>query len=187
MTTKIDQAFKKVKRQDFMLPENKLLAHQDTAFSIGYGQTISQPYTVKKMLEWLNPQTGDNILDIGSGSGWTSVILAHLVGEKGKVTAVERIPELLAFGKSNAKKYTKYGNLEFKLADKKLGYPKNAPYDKILVSAAAEKLPKQLLEQLSIGGTLVIPVNYDILVISKISKTELDIKTHHGFVFVPLL
>src|SRR4030042_1309162 len=104
-TPKIINAFQEIKRIDFLTEEVKDLAKSDEALPIGYGQTISQPLVVAFMLELLQPQEGEKILDIGFGSGWTSALLASIVGEKGKGIAVEFIPELAEFGKKNISKY----------------------------------------------------------------------------------
>ncbi len=98
---RIDEAFQSVNRKNFLPPRVAELWEHDAALSIGYGQTNSQPYTVRKMLEWLDVQEGDKVLDIGSGSGWTTALLAHIVSRKGRVYAVERIPELVEFGRNN--------------------------------------------------------------------------------------
>ncbi len=101
MISEINRAFKKIKREDFLLPEDRSKAGIDNALPIGYGQTISQPATVAFMLELLQPRAGDKILDVGSGSGWTTALLAEIVGKRGKVYGVERILELKNFGKQN--------------------------------------------------------------------------------------
>jgi protein-L-isoaspartate(D-aspartate) O-methyltransferase len=169
------------------MPENvRHLAGYDQAVPIGYGQTISQPYTVGMMFQWLDPQPGDKILDIGSGSGWTTALLAHLVGAKGKVYAVERIPELVEFGRNNVDKLG-FNNVEFSTAGEELGLPEEAPFDRILVSAAADEFPEELMDQLKINGKLVIPIQNDILEITKTPKKGRDVRKHPGFVFVPLL
>jgi protein-L-isoaspartate(D-aspartate) O-methyltransferase len=170
-----------------MPPGAQHLASIDEAMPIGYGQTISQPYTVRLMLEWLDPQPGDKVLDIGSGSGWSTALLAKMVGPKGKVFAVERIPELVDFGQNNCEKYG-IRNVHFSTADDGLGLPEYAPFDRILVSAASDKFPAELLNQLKVGGKLVIPVMHDILEVTKTSKQKgRDVRKHPGFVFVPLL
>ena len=169
-----------------MRSDSRHLADVDNAMPIGHGQTISQPYTVRLMLKWLDPQPGEKILDVGSGSGWTTALLSYLVGSKGKIYAVERIPELLKFGRENNKRFdTK--NAQFFPAGKKFGLPEHAPFDRILVSASPDELPQELVEQLKVGGKMVIPVQNDILEITKKSKNDIEIKKHPGFVFVPLI
>lgn len=186
MDERIEEAFEVVDRAKFM-PENvRHLAGYDQAVPIGYGQTISQPYTVGLMLQWLDPQPGDKVLDVGSGSGWTTALLSHLVGPKGKVYAVERIPELVEFGRDNCERFG-VKNVEFSTAGDKLGLPEKGPYERILVSASADKFPEEIMGQLKISGKLVIPIQSDILEITKTSKKGRDVRKHPGFVFVPLL
>jgi len=182
----LDKVFDKVDRRNFMLPELVDSAGFDMPLPIGFGQTISQPTTVRLMLQWLEPQTGDKVLDIGSGSGWTSALLAHLVGPSGKVYAVELIPELVEFGRQNCQKLG-LKNVRFYQAGKKYGLPREALFERILVSAAAEELPIELISQLSVGGKMVIPVRNDILEIEKTSSKGAETRVHPGFVFVPLV
>jgi protein-L-isoaspartate(D-aspartate) O-methyltransferase len=125
-------------------------------------------------------------LDVGSGSGWTSVLLAHIVGPKGRVYAVERIPELVKFGRDNARR-AGVTNAEFYQAGEAYGLPGHAPYERILVSASADELPRVLLEQLQIGGKLVIPIGHDILEITKHGRDDFTTRLHPDFAFVPLL
>jgi len=180
----ITNAFKKINRTDFVLPEYIEEAYGDYPLSIGYGQTISQPTTVAFMLEQLQPQIKDKILDIGSGSGWTTALLGYIVGSQGKVYGIERIPELVEFGKNNLAKY-KMPWTQIVLAQD-LELPDQAPFDKILVSAAAEELPEELIEQLKVNGRLIIPVQNSIWKINKIARDKIQQQEFPGFVFVPL-
>lgn len=182
----VDQAFKAINRADFVPGHLKNEADLDIPLPIGYGQTISQPTTVRLMMEWLEPRPGDKVLDIGSGSGWTSALLASMVGLKGEIFAVERIPELTILGRENCRK-AGIKRVRFFNATKGYGLTKHSPYDRILVSAAAEKFPKDLLKQLKVGGKLVIPVQNDILEITKTSNTSYETIPHYGFMFVPLI
>lgn len=182
----VDKAFQKVPRKNFVPPQLRAFADIDTPLPIGYGQTISQPTTVRRMLHWLDARPEHLVLDIGSGSGWTSALLSQIVGLNGSVYAVEKIPELLAFGKENCEKI-EARNVTFFLAGREYGLPEHAPYDRILVSAAADTLPKELLDQLTNDGKLVIPVKNDILEITKLSDTEHTTKHHSGYTFVPLV
>jgi len=183
---RINKAFQEVKRSNFLLKSEKSLADIDSALYIGYGQTISQPTTVRMMLEWLDAQPGDKVLDVGSGSGWSTALLANIVGSKGTVYAVERVPELVEFGKSNCQE-AGITNAEFHKAGGTFGLPEHAPFDRILVSADASKLPDELMDQLNGGGKMVIPVNDVIYEVTKLSKTKNDIKKHPYFIFVPLI
>lgn len=181
----INEAFAQIDRKDFVLPEFQQEAYFDTALPIGFGQTISQPFTVLFMFNLLNPQSGEKILDIGSGSGWTTALLARIVGSRGFVYGVERIPKLVKMGKKNLKKY-KIKNTKIYSAGEILGMPDLAPFDRIFVSAAAKKMPQELVEQLKVGGRMVIPIGYSIWKIDKISKDEILKEEFPGFVFVPL-
>lgn len=186
MDERIGEAFKVVDRAAFMPLQVRYLASLDDAVPIGYGQTISQPYTVRLMLQWLDAQPGNRVLDIGSGSGWTTALLSHLVGPKGLVYAVERIAELVEFGRDNCERFG-IRNAYFSTAGEELGWPEEGPFDRILVSASADEFPEQLMEQLKVGGKLVIPVMHDILEITKTAKKDRGVRKHPGFVFVPLL
>ena len=204
-TPRIIEAFKKIDRKDFVQPIDIENAYSNYPLPIGYGQTISQPLTVAFMLELLQPKLGEKILDIGSGSGWQTALLAYIVsGEnqklksatqkksEGKVYAVERIYELCEFGKANL---AKYSFIQRKIAelfcqDGSQGLAAKAPFDKIIVAAAAEKIPEALKKQLKIGGRLVIPVGEDDQAIYKIDKIKEDKfkqEIYPGFVFVPLV
>jgi protein-L-isoaspartate(D-aspartate) O-methyltransferase len=185
----IISAFREIKREDFLPDGLKNLAELNEAISIDYGQTISQPLVVAFMLEKLGPKPGDKILDIGSGSGWTAALLGHIVGEKGKVVAIEVIPELKEFGEQNVSKYNfvKKGIVEFICADGSDGYEKDAPYDRILASASGKKLPMAWKNQLRIGGIIVAPIGNSIWVFEKKAEKEFKQSEYPGFVFVPLV
>lgn len=182
----IDKAFEFVAREDFLPPEVRTDAGQDVPLPIGYGQTNSQPSTVRRMLKWLDAQPGDRVLDVGSGSGWTSALLGHIVGDSGRVYAIERISELVAYGRENSSKYD-LSNVSFHRAGEAYGMPEKAPFDRILVSAGADELPDELLAQLAIGGKLVIPVGSAIFEVAKRESGDVQIIEHEGFVFVPLV
>jgi len=200
-TPRIIEALKKIERVDFLPEDIKNLAELNTALPIGFGQTISQPLVVAFMIEQLQPQPGDNILDIGSGSGWTTAILAEIVGQngrnqkskikdqKGRVVAIEIIPELMEFGKKNVEKYNFIEKriVEFICADGSKGYKKEAPFDKILASASAEKIPQAWKDQLKVGGRIVTPIGTSIWLFIKKSDKKFDEIEYPGFVFVPLI
>jgi len=186
-TPEIIDAFYKIDRVDFVPEELKDEAYANVPLPIGHGQTISQPLTVVFMLELLQPKSGHKILDVGSGSGWQSSLLAYITGDEGRVIAVERIIELSEFGKDNSKKYN-FKNLEFIAGDGSVGYKKEAPYDRIIVAASAfDKIPDELKKQLKIGGRLVVPVKNSIWLVIKKDDNKYEEKEFPGFVFVPLV
>ncbi len=184
-TERIIKAFENIDRKDFVLPEFGSEAYEDYPLPIGYGQTISQPYTVAFMLELLQPKKGDKVLDVGSGSGYTTALIADMVSHKGFVWGLEIIPELVALGSNNLKKYN-FKNAEIIQAKERLGLVEKSPFDKILVSASAREVPNELLGQLKNRGIMVIPVGADVQKITKISKTKIKTEVFSGFVFVPL-
>jgi len=188
-TPRIIEAFKGIKRVDFLPDNMKNLAELNEVLPIGYGQTISQPLVVAFMLEQLQPQPGDKILDIGSGSGWTTALLASIVESKGKVIAIEIIPELKEFGEKNTTEYNfvEKGTARFICADGSKGYEREAPFDKILASASAEKLSLSWKEQLKIGGRIVTPIGSSIWLFIKKTKKEFQEIEYPGFAFVPLI
>ncbi|PIV65139.1 MAG: protein-L-isoaspartate O-methyltransferase [Candidatus Nealsonbacteria bacterium CG01_land_8_20_14_3_00_12] len=189
-TPRIIEAFRRIKRVDFLPKDLEDLAELNEALPIGYGQTISQPLVVAFMLEQLEPKEGDKILDIGSGSGWTSALLGEIVGKKGRVIAIDIIPELVEFGKNNVAKYNfiEKGIVEFICADGSKGYKKEAPYDGILVSAAAQtEVPRAWKEQLKIGGRIVTPIGSSIWLFTKKSESKFEEIEYPGFAFVPLI
>lgn len=188
-TPEIIGAFRKIKREDFLPADLKNLSEANEALPIGYGQTISQPLTVAFMLELLSPEEGDKILDIGSGSGWTSALLAEIVGEKGKVFAIEVVKELKEFGEKNVAKYSfvKKGIVNFVLGDGSSGYKKEAPYDNILAGASGADLPPAWKSQLKVGGRMVCPIKNSIWLFVKRSEDKFEETEYPGFAFVPLI
>lgn len=181
--------FEKIDRADFVPDDLKNEAYFNQPLPIGFGQTISQPLTVAFMLELLEPKQEEKILDVGAGSGWVSALLAQIVGEKGRVYAFERIPELCEFGKKNIDKYgfVEKGMVELICGDASKGYQKKAPFDKIIAGAAGNEIPPVWQEELKIGGRLVMPVGNNIVVLDKIGPAEFDKKEFFGFSFVPLI
>jgi len=183
-------AFLKIKREDFVLEDLKKMSYLNEALPIGFGQTISQPLVVAFMLELLSPQEGEKILDIGAGSGWTTALLAEIVGEKGKVVAIEIVPELVEFGKRNVSKYNfiEKGIVDFVLGNGAEGYLKEAPFDKILCSASLKgEVSLAWKEQLKIGGRIVTPIFHSIWLIEKIGKNNFKESEFEGFAFVPFV
>lgn len=191
-STNIIAAFKSIKRADFVTVKIKRhysdqeIADYNAPLAIGFGQTISQPLTVAFMLELLQPQAGDKILDIGSGSGWQTALLAYIAGQKGFVYAIELIEQLKEFGRQNAAKYG-FKNTEFICADGSKGLSEKAPFDKIIAAAASKKLINIWIDQLKPNGRLVCPIKNSIWLFIKNQDGSISKKEHPGFVFVPLI
>ena len=143
-------------REWFLPPHLAADAYSDAPLPIGSGQTISQPYVVALMTERLAPRRNARILEIGTGSGYQAAILAYLCGS-GKVFTIERLPDLLVEAEE---RFRRLGltNIETRLGDGAAGWPEQAPFDGIIVAAAAPRIPEPLATQLAPGGRLVIPV-----------------------------
>jgi protein-L-isoaspartate(D-aspartate) O-methyltransferase len=189
---KIIEAFKNVDRADFVGPENKSAAYYNDALPIGSSQTISQPYTVAFMLELLNPENGNKIMDIGSGSCWQTCLLADIVGDSGHIYAVEIVPEIFEFGKNNALKYPKLiKRISFYLANGKTGLPEVSKevkgFDRIICAAEVREVPDSWREQLKNGGIMVYPKNNGIYKETKNEDNNYKKEFYPGFVFVPLV
>jgi protein-L-isoaspartate(D-aspartate) O-methyltransferase len=184
-SSNIIEAFKHIDRIDFVLDPTVSDVYEDYPLQIGYQQTISQPTTVAMMLEMLSPKEGQKILDIGSGSGWTTALLSYIVGDRGSVIGLERVDSLVEFGNNNLKKY-RFKNAKIIQAGDELGVV-GEKFDRILVSAAAGEFPSELAHQLKTGGKLVIPVESSIYEITKKENGELKAIEHYGFRFVPLI
>jgi len=185
----IIDAFKSIDRKDFVPGDLKDRAYDNTALPIGFKQTISQPLVVAFMLELLEPRQGEKILEVGTGSGWKTGLLAQLVGEQGKVYSIERVSELQSIAKQNLTKYgvEEKGVVTLIAGDGFYGYSANAPYDKIIAAASAKEIPAAWKEQIKIGGRIVAPVEDRIEVLDKIGPNQFETKLFFGFQFVPLV
>ena len=174
-----------VPREDFLPPRERSRASYDGPLPIGHGQTNSQPRTVADTLRLLDARPGQRVLDVGSGSGWTTAILAELVGPEGTVVGVELEPELVAFGRTNLTRGDRpWARIEQAVEDV-LGWPDGAPYDRILVSAEPASLPPELVDQLADGGRMVIPVDGRLLLVER-DHGEVRTAEHGWYRFVPL-
>ena len=179
-------AFAAIPREGFLPPEERLFAGFDEPLPIGHGQTNSQPRTVADMLHLLEVTPGDKVLDVGSGSGWTTALLAHLTGPEGSVIGVELEPSLVRFGRRNlATTDQPWARIE-KARAGVLGWPREAAYDRILVSAEAEALPRELMDQLGAPGRMVIPVAGLMTLVERNATGKARLSTHGWYRFVPL-
>ncbi len=147
-------AIRDVPRERFVPPESAPQAYDDVALSIGEGQTISQPLMVAIMLQALDVQSTDTVLDVGTGSGYQAALLSRLAE---RVVGVERIPTLIERAR-RALAEGGFANVDVREAGPVIGCPEEAPFDRIVVGAAAPSVPRSLVEQLRLGGRLVIPV-----------------------------
>jgi len=151
------KAFKEVNREDFIPAELVNAAYHDVPLPLLRGKTISQPTTVMIMTHALELQPNENIFEIGTGSGYQAAIIAKIVGPKGRVITTEVVPELVHFAKQNLKR-AKINNVFVYEEDGSKGMPKEAPFDKIIITAACKEFPKELLDQLKTEGIIVGPV-----------------------------
>jgi protein-L-isoaspartate(D-aspartate) O-methyltransferase len=154
MSPPVRKALGKVERHRLVPPGEASRAYRNHPLPIGSGQTISQPYIVALSTDLLNPKPADSILEVGTGSGYQAAVLAEIVA---KVYSIEIIESL---GKTAAKRLEElgYGNVEVKIGDGYKGWPEKAPFDGIVVTAAAPRVPQALIDQLKPGGRMVIPV-----------------------------
>jgi len=183
---RVIEAMKRVLREAFVSQEQYRVAYDDRPLSIGFGQTISQPFIVALMVQALELRGDEKVLELGTGSGYEAAILAELAQ---KVVTVECIPELAESARQVLDNLG-YSNIEVHVSGKTLGWSEEAPYDAIIVSAGAPTVPKVLLEQLAWNGRLVIPVGsrwqQELLRVTKLRKRN-HIENLGGCYFVPLI
>jgi protein-L-isoaspartate(D-aspartate) O-methyltransferase len=180
------KAFASVPRELFVPLNLQPLAYEDRPLTIGRGQTISQPYIVAVMTAALELAGDEKVLELGTGSGYQSAILSLLARD---IYSVERIPEL-AESATALLDHLGYNNVHVRVAGDELGWPENAPYDAIIVTAGAPSLPDSLVEQLKVGGRMVIPVGsrweQDLLKITR-GQSGNNVENLGGCRFVPLV
>lgn len=185
MDLELVAAFQAAPRSFFLPPNQKRFAKVDAPLPIGFGVTNSQPTTVADMLTLLEVQGGQRVLDVGSGSGWTSALLAELVGPSGSVLAVERVPELVSRSREVLEGWP---NVEvFEATPGVFGLPEQGPFDRILVSAMADEIPQDLVNQLKPGGLMVVPVASRMLRVVREASGNVAVTSHGLYSFVPLL
>jgi protein-L-isoaspartate(D-aspartate) O-methyltransferase len=183
---RVVDAMRRVPREAFVSPEQHHAAYDDRPLSIGFGQTISQPFIVALMVQALELRGDEKVLELGTGSGYEAAILAELAQQ---VVTVECIPELAESAKQVLDKLG-YSNIDVHVAGRTLGWPEGAPYDAMIVSAGAPTVPQVLVEQLTWNGRLVIPVGsrwqQELLSVTKLRKGN-QIENLGGCYFVPLI
>jgi protein-L-isoaspartate(D-aspartate) O-methyltransferase len=181
-------AMRKVPRELFVPPELRAFAYEDGPVSIGEGQTISQPYIVAAMIEAVRPKAGDRALEIGTGSGYSAAALASIVAD---VYTIERLPRLAASARRRLEDLG-YTNVHVRTANGTLGWPERAPFDVIIVTASGPTVPASLLDQLAIGGRLVMPVGDSgyaqrLIRVTRDGPDDYRREDLEGVVFVPLI
>lgn len=185
MRDPLDAAFEAAPRAAFLPPRARHRAGHDGPIHIGRGQTSSQPRTVRAMLELLEVRAGQHVLDVGAGSGWTTALLAELVGPDGRVHGVELEPSLARWGAANLARgpWTRASIAPARPGV--LGLPEHAPYDRVLVSAEADALPGALLAVLADDARMVVPVRGEMTLVVRSHGHEV-VTTHGAYRFVPL-
>ena len=173
-------AVQQVPRHKFI--KEKGAGYLDTPLDIGYGQTISQPFIVAYMTDKLNINPLDKVLEIGTGSGYQTVILAEMAYD---IYSVERIFKLSQRTEKLLRQLG-YINIKLKVGDGYKGWKENAPYDRIIVTAMSNEIPQELIKQLNVGGKMIIPYKGKLELITK-TKTSYDQESLIGVVFVPLV
>jgi len=184
----IINAFSSVKREDFIPLNMKEHAYDDNALPIGEGQTISQPYTIATMLSLLKLKKGQKVLEVGSGCGYVLALLSELVGLKGKVFGIEVIKGLYDKSIENLKDYE---NVNVYHGDGNLSLKEKEKFDRILISAASDKISKNLVSQLKDNGIIVAPIGekyqQSLMTFRKKDGKLKLIREIQGFIFVPLV
>ena len=187
LAARVIEAMRRVPRHAFVPGELRWAAYRNSALPIGYRQTISQPYVVALMTDLLDPKPGDVILEIGTGSGYQAAILSCLVKQ---VYSLEIVEELAILARDRLQRLG-FDNVEVRAGNGHYGWPEHAPYDSIIVTAAAPSVPAALVAQLKPGGTLIIPLGHrhtgqDLKVIRKDEAGRIEERSVLPVVFVPL-
>jgi protein-L-isoaspartate(D-aspartate) O-methyltransferase len=183
------QAFKTIDRENFIPFNLKNRAYEDNPLPLQRGKSISQPTTVMLMTSALELRPGDNVFEVGTGSGYQAALIATLIGKQGRLTTTEVIPELVMSARAQLQK-ARLTNITVYEEDGGKGMPDKAPFDKIIITAACKEFPKPLLEQLKVGGTIVAPIGEQDqqIMVKAIKKKDkgLDMEFLGPFVFTPM-
>jgi protein-L-isoaspartate(D-aspartate) O-methyltransferase len=186
---RVAEAMRKVPRHLFVPDELEKYAYDDAPLPIGEGQTISAPHMVAMMCEALGLSENHKVLEVGAGSGYHACVVAEIV-KRGQIFSIERVEKLADMARKNLAK-ANCTRIKVIVGDGTEGYPAEAPYDRIFVTAGAPEVPRPLIEQLKEGGRLLIPVGsrftQDLLQIDKLPGGELKKKSIGGCAFVPLI
>ena len=189
-STSVETAMRRVPREEFVPQRLRDEAYTDTPLPIGDGQTISAPHMVAIMAERLEVQPGHKVLEVGAGSGYHAAVVAELVRPGGRVFTVERFESLARFAEANLARAGYSDTVEVIVGDGSLGLPEHAPFDRIFVACGAPSVPSPLIEQLSDGGHMLVPVGgkmyQDLIKVIKRGK-KVTTENHGGCVFVPLV
>lgn len=188
------EVFRATDRARFVPEEVRAEAYRNLPLPIGEGQTISQPLVVAMMLELLAPAAGHKVLEVGTGSGWQTAMLAKLVAAPpasgGRVASIERIRALAEAARETLTRELApeiFGAVLLRHADGREGFLEGAPYDRIIAAASGNAMPEIWKSQLAVGGRIVAPVGEDLVVLDKTAPEEFTERRFHGFKFVPLV
>ncbi|WP_125777574.1 protein-L-isoaspartate O-methyltransferase family protein [Antribacter gilvus] len=183
----VGRAMRAVARRGFLPRSQQPFAGHDRPLPIGGGQTSSQPTTVAAMLRLLKVPVGARVLDVGSGSGWTTALLAALVGPSGEVLGVEREPALAEWGARNVQAAGMPWARVVPAQPDVLGVPRPGGWDRVLVSASATEMPQELVDQIGYGGRMVIPVRTTMYLVERLPDGSIRTTDHGAYQFVPLI
>lgn len=183
----VAEAMRAVDRRGFLPRSLRAAASHDRPLPIGHEQTCSQPSTVAAMLTLLQVPRGGAVLDVGAGSGWTTALLAHLVGPEGEVLGVELVPEIAAWGAANLARQEMPWARIVQATSGMLGSPREGGWQRVLVSASPDELPAELVDQLAPGGRMVIPVRHAMLLVERSRDGTVRTTEHGTYSFVPLV
>lgn len=192
---RVRDAFAHIDRADFIPEASRDEAHHDLPLPVGHEQVASQPHVVAFMLELLGAQAGEKILEIGTGSGWQTALLAHMVGEstsaqelQGKVIAFEYLEPLAELATKNLEHYhfISEGTVSVIRGSGTQGIPEEAPFDRVIASAASAHIPAAWKDQIRVGGRIVAPVGESIVVLDKTAPRSFSQRRYFGFDFAPL-